>query len=152
LSKIFDILGSPSAADLAQLPIGIQDRLRQYRPRGPVSFNGLVSLGIGDAGVSLLEGMLQFSPCKRITMVRAVHHCFFSRVHRGSEEGKVAGGPINMGFNEGSPRTLSNQDDIRAKIRENISEFHPRRRWRETWRETWESFITRTRPCFTNGP
>merc|ERR1712007_386482 len=143
LSKIFDVIGTPLEADLAQLPAHIQHRLRLYQPRPRKNFSELVPAEVNDAGLSLLNEMVQFLPHNRISMAKTIQHSFFTRVRRSLDDGYLAEGPLDIGFNEENPRCLSDRSQIRAELREQIYSFHPQEQCEGRWNEC----ITRLR-CF----
>jgi len=93
LDRIFRLLGTPNARDfpgIVELPEYSPDRFPPYPPpRG-----GLASLvpTLNEAGVDLLNVMLQYDPSRRITAQAALQHHFFAGMKQAQANAANNGG------------------------------------------------------------
>lgn len=125
LSSIFSIMGTPSEGELECIrDQGVRNRVKLYGWKPRKSFKCLMPAA-DSAGIGLLKEMLCFLPSQRLSMAAAVKHQFFEgkTLRRSPDEGTVASGPIDIGFNEESVN-LIDADDVREKLIEVIEQFH----------------------------
>jgi len=114
------MIGTPSEAELEQIPDReIQNRLRGYTLRHRRSFCEEMP-HVDDAGISLIEAMLQFLPGNRMPMAEVVKQPFFRRVRRSPDDTKHASGPIAMGFTEAS---LCSKSVVQNALKEQVEKF-----------------------------
>lgn len=111
LSMIFDVLGTPSDAELAQMPGEARRKIRLYEKRAGCGLAPFVPAGAGVEAVSLLAAMLRFVPSKRVSAAQALQHPFFDRVLRSPDEDKVAPGPISLEFDAPPPPCVGDEDE-----------------------------------------
>ena len=86
LSVIFDVIGSPSEADIEEIQSPhIRDYLRGLRRKEPADFREMFP-GADSKAVDLLELMLKFNPRCRATVEQALSHPFFQDVRNTTVE------------------------------------------------------------------
>ena len=80
LSVIFDIIGSPVADDIEQIPDATtREFLRKLPEKKPTKFKDMYP-GADEGALELLHLMLQFNPRKRVTVDQTLDHPFFSDI------------------------------------------------------------------------
>jgi mitogen-activated protein kinase 1/3 len=81
LDVIFNVLGTPSEADLESIPSEVaRAQVRSYPARPGCGLQSLLPREAGQPGKDLLHQMLQVLPTKRTTMKQALRHRFFAGV------------------------------------------------------------------------
>ena len=95
LSVIFDIIGSPVAEDIEQIPDATtREFLKQLPERKSTKFKDMYP-GADDGALELLHLMLQFNPRKRVTVDQTLDHPFFSDIRNPALE-TVADRPMSV--------------------------------------------------------
>ena len=95
LSVIFDIIGSPSAEDVEQIPDETtREFLKQLPEKNPTDLKDLYP-GAEEGALELLHLMLQFNPRKRVTVDQILDHAFFSDIRNKALE-IVADKPMSV--------------------------------------------------------
>jgi len=121
LYLIFATLGTPGEDDMKHLqPQAVKYIQSKYRPTAGNGFGEFRS--VGEAGVHLLQGMLEFNPGKRLTMEK-VMQCDFLKSHAGHKRADYSNvKPVilpfdNSDLNEEQLRELfvSEERDFRKK-------------------------------------
>ena len=80
LSVIFDVIGSPTEADIKTLPEdSIQTYLRNLETKDPKDLRNVYP-GADPNALSLLKEMLLFNPAQRITVQQSLSHPFFADI------------------------------------------------------------------------
>jgi len=92
LDALFDVVGTPSAADVAAVPSPAwRAHLARLPHRAPSLYRRLGAAG--EVAVSLLASLLAFDPARRATPVEALGHEYFTGLDAVREGGGVPWGP-----------------------------------------------------------
>eukprot|EP00927_Polykrikos_kofoidii_P079335 TRINITY_DN76119_c0_g1_i1.p1 TRINITY_DN76119_c0_g1~~TRINITY_DN76119_c0_g1_i1.p1 ORF type:complete len:556 (-),score=70.48 TRINITY_DN76119_c0_g1_i1:70-1683(-) len=123
LGVIFDVLGTPSEADLAAVPSEAgRARLCQYAPRRGRGLRHRIPAEASQEGLDLLQRMLRLQPSERPSMASALMHPFFDLVRRASQDAPP--GKVDLGFSEQEfERSVSL---IPRQLQHEIEGFRPR--------------------------
>jgi serine/threonine protein kinase len=79
LSVIFEVIGTPNAADMPHLDANTARLLGHLGPRTPQDLQSKYS-GAPSQAIALLQEMLHFNPEKRISCKEALNHPFFDEI------------------------------------------------------------------------
>ena len=113
LNVIFDVLGTPSAADIAKIE---NDKARNYLrglpPKPPMDFARQYP-GADPRAVELLTHLLTFDPDSRFTAEQALSHPYLSDLRVEAEERTYEGSTADFAFEDVKGVT---KEDMRALI------------------------------------
>jgi mitogen-activated protein kinase 1/3 len=120
LDVIFDVLGTPSAEELAAIPtVAARQHVSSYMERPGRGLAAEMPIEASSEGIDLLRQLLRIRPGDRITMMQAARHPFFSRIWRlEDEQNSVAQKGVNIGVDEDvlEATTSSNLHALRQDI------------------------------------
>jgi serine/threonine protein kinase len=120
LNLITKVIGSPSDDELHFISSEKAKRYIRSLPKNErVSFQAMWPQA-NAAAVDLLDKMLVFEPCKRITVEGALGHSYLASLHDLSDE-PTCHGPVNFNFDS---ENIS-PEGVREEIMRDIAVFHP---------------------------
>ncbi|ERM95719.1 mitogen-activated protein kinase homolog NTF6 [Amborella trichopoda] len=120
LRLITELLGSPEDSDLGFLRSDNARRYVRQLPHFPKQPFSEKFPDLSPEAIDLVEKMLVFDPCKRISVEEALRHPFLSSLHEINEE-PICSSPFNFDFEQAS----FTEEDIKELIyRESLS-FNP---------------------------
>ncbi|XP_058110049.1 mitogen-activated protein kinase homolog NTF6-like isoform X2 [Magnolia sinica] len=122
LRLITELLGSPEDSDLGFLRSDNARRYVMQLPRFPKQPFSQKFPDVDPVAVDLLERMLVFDPCKRITVDEALKHQYLSSLHEINEE-PTCPSPFLFDFEQAS----FSEEDIRELIWTESLNFNPER-------------------------
>jgi len=124
LDVIFNVLGTPSQAELQAIPsAAARAHVSCYIKRPGLGLRAILPAEAGREGVGLLQGMLRLLPEDRASLSEALQHPFFARVRRiTDEESGIAPGRVDIGFDEAE---LDQVSMIPQRLKREIERFRP---------------------------
>ncbi|XP_068644131.1 mitogen-activated protein kinase homolog NTF6-like [Aristolochia californica] len=120
LKLITELLGSPDESDLGFVKSENALRFVRQLPHCPKQPFAKKFPQISPAAIDLLEKMLVFDPCKRISVDEALKHTYLSSLHEINDE-PICPTPFVFDFEHPS----FNEEDIRELILQESLKFYP---------------------------
>eukprot|EP00401_Gymnodinium_catenatum_P039479 CAMPEP_0117570040 /NCGR_PEP_ID=MMETSP0784-20121206/58982_1 /TAXON_ID=39447 /ORGANISM="" /LENGTH=422 /DNA_ID=CAMNT_0005368059 /DNA_START=19 /DNA_END=1287 /DNA_ORIENTATION=- len=121
LNKIFNVIGTPSNADIAEIDRADARRYVSFFAKRDGEGLRTRFPNVHDDMLDLLDRMLRFSAKQRIPVQAALEHVLFAEVRDPAQE-KVASGRISLDFDE--KKALS-KGLLREAFVAEIQKFHP---------------------------
>ncbi|RWR95535.1 mitogen-activated protein kinase NTF6-like protein [Cinnamomum micranthum f. kanehirae] len=120
LRLITQLLGSPEESDIGFLRSDNARRYVRQLPKFPKQPFSVRFPHVAPAAIDLVERMLVFDPCKRITVDEALSHPYLSSLHEINEE-PICPSPFAFDFEQAS----FSEEDIKELIWQESVNFNP---------------------------